>query len=91
MSQARRYRVPNRLRAMLLDGGGKRVSEALADAEARLSTLADACEATIRTLVVEIDSTFGPGSGGRERSNPRDIYDLVARIIDSSISQASPG
>jgi len=91
MSLARRYRVPNRLRAMLFDGGGKRVGEALADAEAGLSTLAEACETTVRSLIVEIEAAFGPASRGRERSNPRDLYDLVARIIDSSISQASPG
>lgn len=91
MSPARRYRVPNRLRAMLFDGGGKQVNEALADAEARLSTLAEACDTTVRNLIVEIESAFGPASRGRERSCPRNLYNLVARIIDSSISQASPG
>lgn len=91
MSQARRYRVPNRLRAMLFDGGGKQVNEALADAEARLSSLVAACDTTVRNLIVEIEAAFGPASPGRENSSPRDLYDLVARIIDSSISQASPG
>ena len=91
MSEVKRFRVRNRLRAAMFDGGGKRVSEALAAAETALCGLAAVCEASIREKLAKIDRLYGPSAIGRDREKPRALYDLVLQIIDGSVCDTRSG
>jgi hypothetical protein len=87
MTVMRRFKVHSRLRAALMDGKGLRASEALARAEAGIAELADACAETVRGLVVEIETGFGPGVAGRQTREPMELYRLAARIIESAVGE----
>lgn len=91
MSEAKRFGVRNRLRAAMFDGGGKRVVEALAAADAALCSLAAVCEASVRENLVQIDQTYGPSATGRDQEAPRKLYDLVLQIIDASACDTRSG
>lgn len=83
MSVVRKFKIPNRLRATLFNGGGKRIDEAVADAETGLATLAEACLAAVADCIVKIESGFGAKVADREAREMVDLYRLSAAIIDA--------
>ncbi|MFZ4607021.1 MAG: chemotaxis protein CheE [Caulobacter sp.] len=91
MTAARKFKVRNRLSAAMFDGGGKLVGQAIADAQAELSVLSPAREATICETVAAISKTWGPGAANRDATGPMDLYVLVLTIIDVSDSSALRG
>ncbi len=91
MTVVRRFRVRNRLRAAMFDGGGKLVVEALASADAALCSLAEVCNASIRTKLAQIDADYGPAAAGRGVNGPHGLYKLVMQIIDASVCDPRQG
>lgn len=91
MTEVRRFRVRNRLRAAMFDGGGKLVAEALASADKALCALSDACNATIRNKLTQIDAVYGSSVEGRAAESPRALYELILPIIDASVCDTRTG
>jgi hypothetical protein len=83
MTVVRKFKIPNRLRASLFKGGGKRIDEAVADADAGLETLVEACLAAVAGCIARIESDYGSKVEGRERNDMGDLYRLSAAIIDA--------
>lgn len=83
MTVVRKFKIPNRLRAALFTGGGKRIDEAVADADAGLATLVEACLAAVADCIARIDSGYGSQVAGRETHDMGDLYRLSAAIIDA--------
>ena len=83
MTVVRKFKIPNRLRATLFSGGGKRIDEAVADADVGLATLAEACLAAVNESIARIESGFGSQVAGREARDMVDLYRLSASIIDA--------
>lgn len=83
MSKPKIFRVRNRLRATVFDGGGKYVSAALADSEANLVGITEVCAAAVWDLLGQIDRNYGRGAA-REEADPRALYRLVMDLIDVS-------
>lgn len=84
MTAARKFKVRNRLRAAMFDGGGKLVVDAISDAQIELGALAEACEATIQEVIANITATWGRGASNRDATEPMDLYACVLKIIDAS-------
>lgn len=91
MTEARKFRVRNRLRAAMFDGGGKLVGQALKDSEALLCSLAPACEQSMRDTIALIDQTYGPRAVDRNALRPASLYSEVIKIIDSSACSSRRG
>lgn len=83
MTVVRKFKIPNRLRAALFKGGGKRIEDAVADADAGLATLVDACLAAVADCIARIDGGYGAHVAGRETHDMGDLYRLSAAIIDA--------
>lgn len=83
MTVVRKFKIPNRLRATLFSGGGKRIDEAVSDADAGLATLVEACLAAVADCIARIESGFGPRVADREANDMADLYRLSAAIIDA--------
>jgi hypothetical protein len=84
VTAARKFKVRNRLRAAMFDGGGKLVVDAISDAQIELGALAEACEATIRDAIAKINDTWGRAAPDRDATEPMDMYACVLRIIDAT-------
>ncbi len=83
MSVVRKFKIPNRLRAALFTGEGKRIDEAVADAEIGLASLAEACLAAVAESISRIEGEFGAQVAGREKREMMDLYRLSTSIIDA--------
>lgn len=83
MTVVRKFKIPNRLRAALFSGGGKRIDEAVADADAGLATLAEACLAAVADCIARIEGEFGAQVVDRESRDMAELYRLSGRIIDA--------
>jgi len=83
MTVVRKFKIPNRLRAALFSGGGKRIDEAVADADAGMATLVEACLAAVADCIARIESGFGSQVAGRETHDMGELYRLSAAIIDA--------
>lgn len=83
MTVVRKFKIPNRLRAALFNGGGKRIDEAVADADAGLATLVEACLAAVADCIARIGGGYGSQVAGRETHDMGELYRLSAAIIDA--------
>jgi hypothetical protein len=83
MTVVRKFKIPNRLRAALFTGDGKRIDEAVADAETGLATLVEACLAAVAESIARIEGEFGAQVAGRETHEMVDLYRLSTSIIDA--------
>ena len=83
MTVVRKFKIPNRLRAALFTGDGKRIDEAVADAEIGLASLAEACLAAVAESIARMDSEFGTQVAGRKTREMIDLYRLSTSIIDA--------
>lgn len=83
MTVVRKFKIPNRLRAALFNGGGKRIDEAVTDADAGLATLVEACLAAVADCIARIESGFGSQVPDRETHDKGEFYRLSAAIIDA--------
>ncbi len=83
MTVVRKFKIPNRLRASLFSGGGKRIDQAVTDADAGLATLAEACMAAVADCIARIEAGFGAQVADRETHEMTELYRLSAAIIDA--------
>lgn len=83
MSKPKIFKVRNRLRAAVFDGGGKCIGAALADSESNLAGLAEACDAQAHELLRQIEREFGPNAR-RDEADPAALYRLIMDLIDVS-------
>jgi len=83
MTVVRKFKIPNRLRAALFNGGGKRIDEAVADADAGLATLVEACLAAVAECIGRIEGEFGAQVVDRGSRDMAELYRLSGRIIDA--------
>lgn len=84
MTVVRKFKLKNHLKAALFDGGGKRMDEAVADAESALDDLAESCWEATRGYMREIEAGFGPAVANRDARSFNSLYMLANRIIDAS-------
>jgi hypothetical protein len=89
MTVVKKFKIRNRLRAALFDGGGKRIDDAVIDAEAGLETLAEACAGSIRDCIARIEADFGAGAAGREARSRDDLYRQSVLIIEACAPSAA--
>ncbi|MDB5454489.1 MAG: chemotaxis protein CheE [Caulobacter sp.] len=82
MSVVRKFRPPNRLKAMIKVRGGLLAKDAVAAAETGVETLRDPCLAALDEALVEIERRFLPEVAGREAETFEALYDLVSKILD---------
>lgn len=83
MSVVRKFRIHNRLRESLFDGTGKRIDEAVADADVALAALAESCMDAVRVCIEEIEAGFSARVDDRHARSPQALYDISLRIIDA--------
>ncbi|HRD45091.1 MAG TPA: chemotaxis protein CheE [Caulobacter sp.] len=83
MSVVRKFKIRNRLREALFDGTGKRIDEAVADADIALAGLAEACMATVRACIAEMTAGFSAQAADRDTRSPVELYEISLRIIDA--------
>ncbi len=81
MSEARLFRVPNRLRNKILRNGGQRAADLVARAEEALVVLRPPCMDDIDRLIGEIMRAYGRSNRKGDESF-QGLYDRAAGIID---------
>ncbi len=80
----RKFRPPNRLRAMIKDRGGLLAKDAIAAAEAGVESLREASMAALDDALAEIERRFGKDAAARQEEPYEELYLLGSRIIDVS-------
>lgn len=84
MTVVRKFKLQNRLKATIFDGGGKRMDDAVADAEGALDDLAESCWDATRGYMREIEAGFAASVANRDARSFNSLYMLANRIIDAS-------
>lgn len=80
----RKFRPQNKIRALAFSGKGLLAKDAIANAQAGMESLREMATESIREIIAEIERLFGPSAADRANTDPMDLYELTARIIDVS-------